>query len=96
MQNLDYIFRGATAKNKNFYGSKFSKLKKELALNQEYNLYTVRHTGATNLLNATGDIEFVSKQLGHSNIEMTATHYINRQDSHYKKIMESVKGDDFA
>lgn len=72
-----YLFFGSS-RNMEYYSKKFVKLKKRLELNLKYNLYTFRHTFATRLLNSTGDLELVSKALGHSDVSITAKHYINR------------------
>lgn len=68
-------------KNDTHYSRKFKKLKDELELNQEYCLYAFRHSFGTRMLNKTKDIHLVSKLLGHSDISITARHYINRSDS---------------
>lgn len=83
LQFKDIVFRGY-GRQIEFYGKKFKKVRLAMGLNTEYNLYTFRHTFATNLLNKTNDIHLVSKALGHSNIMITSKHYANRstQDIH--------------
>ncbi|MGL4561457.1 MAG: tyrosine-type recombinase/integrase [Brevinema sp.] len=83
-----YIFKGAT-QSKEFYGNKFSKLRKILELPDKYTLYTCRHTFATKLIEKTGDIQLVSRLLGHSNITITAKHYINRNIEDIRKILKN-------
>ena len=73
----DKIFDGF-GKHIEFYSKKFRRIKIAMGLGIDYNLYTFRHTFATNLLNKTSDIHLVSKALGHSNIMMTSKHYANR------------------
>ncbi|MDK2818734.1 MAG: site-specific integrase [Spirochaetota bacterium] len=80
----NYIFIGCD-KNDTHYSRKFKKLKDELELNKEYCLYAFRHSFGTRMLNKTKDIHLVSKLLGHSDISITAKHYINRSDSEIRE-----------
>lgn len=73
----EYIFQGKY-NGYTFYTKKFKKLKDRLNLNPLYNCYCLRHTFATNLINATGDLHLVSMALGHSNTSITSKHYLNR------------------
>ena len=75
----DKIFDGF-GKHIEFYSKKFRRIKIAMGLGIDYNLYTFRHTFATNLLNMTSDIHLVSKALGHSNIMITSKHYANRSN----------------
>lgn len=81
-----HLFRGAE-EGKEYYGKKFSKLKKHLGLPDKYILYTFRHTFATKLIQKTGDIHLVSRLLGHSDIKITAKHYINRNTGDIRNIL---------
>jgi integrase len=90
-EGKEYLFAGANPQQgPEFYSKKFKKMKIALNLDRNYNLYTVRHTAATDLLNKTGDIELVSRQLGHADIEMTAKHYINRNDGKRKELIRKA------
>ncbi|MGL4562639.1 MAG: tyrosine-type recombinase/integrase [Brevinema sp.] len=83
------IFNGHD-RQKEYYAKKFSKLRDELKLNKEYCLYTFRHTFGTRMMNKTKDIHLVSKLLGHSDISITAKHYINRSDDDIRqKLLEN-------
>ena len=82
----EFIFKGY-GKQDEYYGKKFKDLKDRLSLNSRYTLYTIRHTAATNLLTESGDLEAVSRQLGHSDIKMTAKHYTHRGDSARKSVI---------
>ncbi len=75
----DNIFEGFD-KQTEFYSKKYRRIKIAMGLGIDYNLYTFRHTFATNLLNKTSDIHLVSKALGHSNIMITSKHYANRSN----------------
>ncbi|MGL4562442.1 MAG: tyrosine-type recombinase/integrase [Brevinema sp.] len=72
-------------KSKSYYGRKFKKLRDELGMNKEYCLYAFRHSFGTRILNKTKDIHLVSKLLGHSDISITAKHYINRSDDEIRE-----------
>ena len=80
----EYIFN-AYDKHKAFYGRIFKKLRNDLDMNKEYCLYAFRHSFGTRMLNKTKDIHLVSKLLGHSDISITAKHYINRSDSEIRE-----------
>ena len=54
-------------------------------MNKEYCLYAFRHSFGTRMMNKTKDIHLVSKLLGHSDISITAKHYINRSDSEIRE-----------
>ena len=85
----DYIFQGHN-KNSAHYSIKFRKLRNDLDMNKEYCLYAFRHSFGTRMLNKTKDIHLVSKLLGHSDISITAKHYINRSDADIReKLMEN-------
>lgn len=85
------IFKGAfDERSAEYYGKMFVRTRKYLNLNEKYTLYTYRHTSITNLLNATNDIDFVSKQAG-NNPEVALKHYVNRNDKHYKNLMEKLE-----
>ena len=86
----DYVFKGHFA-GKEYYSKKFSKLRNKLEMPKEYKLYTFRHTRGTELMDSTNDLEFVSKSLGHQNIKTTAEHYINRDDTQYRELMDRVE-----
>ncbi len=72
-----FLFKGHS-QGKEYYSKKFAKFKRRYGFNLEYNLYTFRHSFGTKLLNKTGDLELVSKALGHMDVNITAKHYINR------------------
>ncbi len=80
----DYIFDRHN-KQKEYYAKKFRELRDKLELNKEYCLYAFRHTFGTRILNKTKDIHLVSKLLGHSDISITAKHYINRSDEEIRR-----------
>ena len=42
------------------------------------------------MMNKTKDIHLVSKLLGHSDISITAKHYINRSDSEIREKLLSI------
>ena len=75
-----YFFEGHN-KQREFYAKRFRQIRFNLNLNKEYCLYAFRHSFGTRILNKTKDIHLVSKLLGHSDISITAKHYINRSDS---------------
>ena len=77
-------------KNKTHYGRIFKKLRDDLDMNKEYCLYAFRHSFGTRMLNKTKDIHLVSKLLGHSDISITAKHYINRSDSEIREKLLSI------
>ncbi len=79
-----YLFIGHN-KCSTYYAHKLKRLRNELGLNKEYCLYAFRHTFGTRMLNKTKDIHLVSKLLGHSDISITAKHYINRSDSEIRE-----------
>ena len=85
----EYIFN-AYDKHKAFYGRIFKKLRNDLDMNKEYCLYAFRHSFGTRMLNKTKDIHLVSKLLGHSDISITAKHYINRSDSEIREKLLSI------
>lgn len=79
-------------KNKDYYTHKFRKLKEKLDLNPDYCLYTFRHSFGTRMLDKTKDIHLVSKLLGHTDISITAKHYINRSPEDIRaKLLEAEK-----
>ncbi|MGL5955816.1 MAG: tyrosine-type recombinase/integrase [Brevinema sp.] len=80
----EYIFNGYS-KQKEYYAKKFRDLRESLNMNKEYCLYAFRHSFGTRMLDKTKDIHLVSKLLGHSNISITAKHYINRSDSEIRE-----------
>ncbi len=80
----EFIFSGHN-KQKEYYSKKFRDLRDILNMNSEYCLYAFRHTFGTRMLNKTKDIHLVSKLLGHSDISITAKHYINRSDSEIRE-----------
>ena len=85
----EYLFN-AYDKNKAFYARIFKKLRDDLDMNKEYCLYAFRHSFGTRMLNKTKDIHLVSKLLGHSDISITAKHYINRSDSEIREKLLSI------
>ena len=85
----EYLFN-AYDKHKAFYGRIFKKLRNDLDMNKEYCLYAFRHSFGTRMLNKTKDIHLVSKLLGHSDISITAKHYINRSDSEIREKLLSI------
>ena len=87
--NSEYIFIGYD-KNNAHYSIKFRKIRDELDMNKEYCLYAFRHSFGTRMLNKTKDIHLVSKLLGHSDISITAKHYINRSDSEIREKLLSI------
>lgn len=89
----DLIFKAwRIGDNKQYYSRRFQRLMKHLGWqDKHYTLSAFRHTYATRLLDLTGDIEFVSNQLGHSNIETTAG-YIHRGVFAYARVMERLAG----
>ena len=50
----------------------FKKAASEAGLPSRYSIHSLRHTYATYLLNDTGNLRYVQKQLGHSSIVMTS------------------------
>lgn len=50
----------------------FKRAIKEAGLPDHYSIHSARHTYATYLLHDTKNLKYVQKQLGHSNISMTA------------------------
>jgi len=50
----------------------FKKAVKEAGLPKHYSIHSARHTYATYLLHNTGNLRYTQKQLGHSQIAMTA------------------------
>ncbi|MGL4367539.1 MAG: tyrosine-type recombinase/integrase [Brevinemataceae bacterium] len=84
----EYVFMGYS-KNSSYYSIQFRKLRDELNLNKDYCLYAFRHSFGTRMLNKTKDIHLVSKLLGHSDISITAKHYINRSDSEIREKLMS-------
>jgi integrase len=50
----------------------FKKAVKEAGLPEHYSIHSARHTYATYLLHNTGNLRYTQKQLGHSQIAMTA------------------------
>jgi len=52
----------------------FKRAVQEAGLSEHYSIHCARHTYATFLLHDTGNMKYVQKQLGHSQIGMTA-HY---------------------
>ncbi|MGL5721920.1 MAG: tyrosine-type recombinase/integrase [Brevinema sp.] len=85
----EYIFEGYD-RQKEYYAKKFRDLRDELGMNKEYCLYAFRHSFGTRMLNKTKDIHLVSKLLGHSDISITAKHYINRNtDEIREKLLEA-------
>jgi len=83
------IFSGYD-KQKEYYAKKFKILKDDLDMNKEYCLYAFRHSFGTRMMNKTKDIHLVSKLLGHSDISITAKHYINRSDSEIREKLLSI------
>lgn len=84
------IFQGC-CRQKEYYAKKFKDLKEKLRLPKEYCLYAFRHSFATRMLNKTKDLHLVSQLLGHSDIKITAKHYINRSDDDIRKQLLEVK-----
>ncbi|MGL4561602.1 MAG: tyrosine-type recombinase/integrase, partial [Brevinema sp.] len=72
-------------KQKEYYAKIFRTLRDRLGMNRGYCLYAFRHSFGTRILNKTKDIHLVSKLLGHSDISITAKHYINRSDEEIQK-----------
>ncbi len=85
----EYIFKGIE-QGPEYYGKQFSRFKKKYGFAKDYNLYTYRHSFGTRLINKTGDIELVSRALGHSDISITAKHYINRSLEERKRKMDEA------
>ena len=54
--------------------------------------HTLRHTYATALLESGADLELVSKQLGHSNMTITAKFYSHVLEKRRKKIATLADG----
>ncbi|MGL5253655.1 MAG: tyrosine-type recombinase/integrase [Brevinema sp.] len=85
----DQIFEGYN-RQKEYYGKLFKELREKLNFPKEYCLYAFRHSFGTRMLNKTKDIHLVSKLLGHSDISITAKHYINRNtDEIREKLLEA-------
>lgn len=84
------IFDGC-GKQKEFYAKKFRYLRESLNLDKKYCLYTFRHTFGTKMLDKTKDLHLVSKLLGHSDISVTAKHYINRSDDEIRRKLHGRK-----
>lgn len=61
----------------------FKKAIEKAGLPSHYSIHSCRHTYATHELHATGNMKFVQKQLGHSNMAMTGL---------YADILPSEKG----
>lgn len=86
----EWIFQGC-GRQKEYYAKKFKDLKEKLRLPKGYCLYAFRHSFATRMLNKTKDLHLVSRLLGHSDIQITAKHYINRSDDDIRKQLLEVK-----
>lgn len=69
---------------------KFSKLKRQLNLNKEYNLKTFRKTFATRLVNKGVDASIVAYLLGHTSVGTTAKYYIGKEAGNIKKILDRI------
>lgn len=84
----DFLFRGASSGDQ-FYGKKFSKLKKtlELPLGRNDGLYVLRHTACTRLWNKTKDIDLCSKMAGNSP-KVFMEHYVNNTVEDYKQMLD--------
>ncbi|MGL4393659.1 MAG: tyrosine-type recombinase/integrase [Brevinema sp.] len=72
-------------KQKEYYAKMFRTLRDRLGMNRGYCLYAFRHSFGTRILNKTKDIHLVSKLLGHSDISITAKHYINHSDDEIRE-----------
>ncbi len=70
----DYLFPGRGGGKISPYtlGASFKKAIKEAGLPEHYSIHSARHTYATYLLHSTGNLRYVQKQLGHSQISVTA------------------------
>ncbi|MCL6595842.1 MAG: tyrosine-type recombinase/integrase [Firmicutes bacterium] len=56
-----------------------------------YSVHSLRHTAATRMLERTGDLQLVSRLLGHSSVAVTAR-YTLRGDSALRRAMEDAGG----
>jgi integrase/recombinase XerD len=57
------------------------RLGKEAGLNETLSAHKLRHTFATTSLKYGGNLEYIRKMLGHTNIKTTSEAYLNVQDS---------------
>lgn len=67
----------------------FYKLNSNAIINKRFSAHTLRHSSATLLLEATGDLNAVKQLLGHTTLQM-ALRYSHASISHLKKQMDKV------
>jgi integrase len=74
----DYVFRtdaGTPLDPDNWYGRRFSAIRTRATLRATVGLHSLRHSYASLLINQGESIKYVSKQLGHASINITADLY---------------------
>ena len=83
----DNLKPGKNLKLTKYAGRRWLKLRKELNLKKEYQMYSLRDSGIINLLQSGVSPEEVAKQAAHSSLEITSKYAIHAN----KKANEQVK-----
>lgn len=68
----------------------FMKIMHDAGLEDHYSIHCLRHTYATHLLKATGNIKFVQAQLGHSAVKVTEVYAHLIMSDEIKRSMENL------
>lgn len=68
----------------------FMKIMRDAGLDNHYSIHCLRHTYATYLLKATGNIKFVQPQLGHASVRVTEVYANLILSEQIKKAMENL------
>jgi integrase len=85
----DRMFPGKVLKRTKYAGRRWILLRKKLNLPKEYQMYSLRDSGIVRMLQAGIPVHEVSKQAGHSSLEMTSKYAIHAN----KKASDSIKRD---
>jgi integrase len=92
----DYVFlnKKGYKSNSGYLTKKFKSLVRQLNLSERYCFHCLRHTFATNFLQATGNVYFLKQLMGHSDIKVTEQylHYTNTDLINQVNIMPKLVG----
>lgn len=72
------------------YLNNFKKILKNSNIKKNYRFHSLRHTFATNCINAGMDVKSLSEILGHSSVDITLNKYVHSSYKMKKKYLEKI------
>ena len=71
------------------YNGKLSEIADKLSI-QKFSIHSLRHTFATNCIEAGMDIKSLSEILGHADVSITLNIYVHSSDKAKRKYLEKI------